>query len=375
MSGGRLKNSLTPPYPSTKPQRPPAAASIRLSTSSCRTMRQRLAPRARRSVTSRVRSAARASNRLATLAQAISRTNPTAPRSSPKVTIVSPPKRGTSTPALPLGGASGLRLASAAMNPVNSALAWSIENPLSQASERGQGEESRCPIRFRQRRKRQPQLLVVRILEARRHDANHRRRHARYPDRAPDDTRIRAITGAPRLVAQDGDRRRPGAVVGLHEPSSDNGLHAEELEHVPGDVRTGEPRSRSVVVRDGHPRLAACTHQLQGRRRRLPVLEARVRQRAHPAGKYRHTDLHDPIRLRERKRPQDDSVDDREHRRVHRNADPERQDDRGGDTGMLPEGPESGAQILPEAAQQAAGRCAGRYWSRYLRLCQAPYPA
>ena len=53
---------------------PPIKAMIRLSTSNCRTMRQRLAPNAVRKAISFCRPVARANIRLATLAQAISRT-------------------------------------------------------------------------------------------------------------------------------------------------------------------------------------------------------------------------------------------------------------------------------------------------------------
>ena len=54
---------------------------ITLSTSNCRTMRQRLAPIAVRIDVSRVRRTARASSRFATLAQAIKSTKQTAPSS------------------------------------------------------------------------------------------------------------------------------------------------------------------------------------------------------------------------------------------------------------------------------------------------------
>ena len=59
----------------------PTSESTRLSTRSCRTSRQRLAPSAALTATSRSRVLARASSRFATLAQAISSTMPTAPSS------------------------------------------------------------------------------------------------------------------------------------------------------------------------------------------------------------------------------------------------------------------------------------------------------
>ena len=66
----------------TSPSSPPTAASSTLSTSSCPTMRPRLAPRARRTAISFWRAVARAISRLATLAHAISSTPATMPSSS-----------------------------------------------------------------------------------------------------------------------------------------------------------------------------------------------------------------------------------------------------------------------------------------------------
>ena len=59
------------------PTAPPNAASSTLSVSSCRTRRQRPAPTASRTLISALRKAARASNRFATLAHAISSTSVT----------------------------------------------------------------------------------------------------------------------------------------------------------------------------------------------------------------------------------------------------------------------------------------------------------
>ncbi len=63
---------------SSHPRAPPASASSRLSTSCSRTMRAGLAPRARRTATSRSRAAARASCRFAMFAQPMSSTSTTA---------------------------------------------------------------------------------------------------------------------------------------------------------------------------------------------------------------------------------------------------------------------------------------------------------
>jgi len=74
-----------------KPTTTLARASSTLSTSSWRTMRQREAPSEMRTLSSRARFAALASSRLATLEQAMSRTNATAPISDQKRTLICVP--------------------------------------------------------------------------------------------------------------------------------------------------------------------------------------------------------------------------------------------------------------------------------------------
>ena len=65
-----------PHHASGSASAPPIEASTRLSVRNCRTSRPRLAPNARRTAISRRRPEARASSRLATLAQATSNTMP-----------------------------------------------------------------------------------------------------------------------------------------------------------------------------------------------------------------------------------------------------------------------------------------------------------
>ena len=64
---------------SSNPSAPPAKATTLLSSRSCRAILARVAPSAERTAISRCRAVARASIRLATLAQAISSTSETAP--------------------------------------------------------------------------------------------------------------------------------------------------------------------------------------------------------------------------------------------------------------------------------------------------------
>ena len=84
-------NSRTPTAESPSPTTPLTIARATLSSSSCRITRQRLAPSDTRTATSRARRADLASRRLATLAQAINSTKPTAPIRVRKMIRISPP--------------------------------------------------------------------------------------------------------------------------------------------------------------------------------------------------------------------------------------------------------------------------------------------
>ena len=83
-------SACTPKYPSTSPSTPPASESSTLSVSNCPTMRLRPAPSAARIAISRRRIVARASNKFATFAHAISSTQPTAPSNTSSDVRTSP---------------------------------------------------------------------------------------------------------------------------------------------------------------------------------------------------------------------------------------------------------------------------------------------
>ncbi len=105
------RSTRMPTVPSSKPSPPPTRASTTLSVRTWRAMRQREPPSAVRMATSRLRLVARTRSRLATLAQAISSTKPTAPTSTSsdwrtRRTSTSP-SRSTSNPFLASPSAPG----------------------------------------------------------------------------------------------------------------------------------------------------------------------------------------------------------------------------------------------------------------------------
>ena len=90
-SGGLSATSPSVPcHASISPKAPPSAASIKLSVSSCLTIRPRLAPRAARTAISFCRETPRANSKFATFAQAMSTTKPTAPSRISSALRISP---------------------------------------------------------------------------------------------------------------------------------------------------------------------------------------------------------------------------------------------------------------------------------------------
>ena len=131
-SGGASATSVvTPTRAISAPAIPATTASTTLSVRSWRTSRARPAPTAARTTISRPRAEARASSRLATLAQAMSRTKATAPSRTKSVCRVSPTMascRGVRrTPLSAL--LRGYSAESRAAMPVISARAWASETP------------------------------------------------------------------------------------------------------------------------------------------------------------------------------------------------------------------------------------------------------
>ena len=90
VSGINVFNTRSPAIESNSPTAPPITASKTLSVKNCLVRRDRPAPRAKRNAISFCRAAARASNKLATFAHAINRTNPTAPNSTRRAGLMSP---------------------------------------------------------------------------------------------------------------------------------------------------------------------------------------------------------------------------------------------------------------------------------------------
>lgn len=101
--------------------------------------------------------------------------------------------------------------------------------------------EARLPVdqalRAVAKRERHPQLtiLLVRELEAGRHDADHGVRLAVGDDRLADDPRVCAVAPLPESLAQEHHLVAAALVLLQMKQAADEGLHAERVEELCGD--------------------------------------------------------------------------------------------------------------------------------------------
>ena len=141
LEGPNALTNATPLQATATPARPPIVASSTLSVINCRIRRPGAAPRAARTVNSRVRAIDRVSSRFAMLEQAISSTTATAPNNSSKGRRVSPASwrvndrtRALNQP-LPCGNSRSIRRAKASSSAcARSALLAGVRRPTTASS-------------------------------------------------------------------------------------------------------------------------------------------------------------------------------------------------------------------------------------------------
>ena len=211
----------------------------------------------------------------------------------------------------------------------------------SQASDRTQVVRPSLREEGRVDRLGRPQLDArIRETEGRRHHANHSVGERVDLDVTPDDRGIGGEASLPQCMTEDRDAVLAGHLFVLDEVSAERRLNAQGAEHVDRHPQTAQPfglgafriqdagreHGRAIlharVERDVLERPVARlpVHQVGGRRRRARPVAQRVRL----------PDLHEPVRLVQRQRLEQDAVDDGEDGGV--GADAERQRE-GGDQG------------------------------------------
>ena len=94
----------------------------------------------------------------------------------------------------------------------------------------------------------------------------------------------------------------------------------------------------------------ACTkrHQVERAAALLPVEKIRAGHRRVAELRHARVELHEPVGLRVRQRPQQHRVDDAEHRGIGADAERQRDDRDGGESRRLPEVPRTEGQILKQ---------------------------
>ena len=143
----------------------------------------------------------------------------------------------------------------------------------------------------------------------------------------------------------DGDRAR--TVVVREELAAEYRPLLEKPEGIGRDIRSDESFRRDTLVADVHRRFSHGAKSLEGLNRRPPVLEIGIRdariQRTAVADAG--PDRHDSIRLVEWQIPQEDRVDDREHRVVGSDANRQRDDGGQRDPAVLRQHPGTETQV------------------------------
>ena len=240
MRGGiTATRALRPPQARNAPRAAPERARSRLSTRSWRTRRKRLAPRAARTASSFSRTAARARSRLATLAQPMSNSSPTAASTTNSVVRNWPTTMS----------ASDWRLHGPVLRVV---LGMELGHSLGHHEELGLGLPDRDVGPEAPKQEPVPGELTGRGLgrpggheghpqigvppgEPGGHDPDQGARDAVEDEGLVQHPGVGAKPGDPDLVAQHEHRWRPRLVVGGTHGSPAEGGHPEELERPGGD--------------------------------------------------------------------------------------------------------------------------------------------
>ncbi len=260
-------------------------ASTTLSSSSCRTMRQRVAPSAVRMPISRARAADRDSRRLATLAQAMSRMKPTAPIMAQNIVFAAPPTWRLGERLDPHG------------RHVLVVLGIGGDEPLCDAVHLGARFLARHPGRSTPKTSRsscvtllarvvgnlrQPDLRVVRKQHLFGHDPDDGGWLAVDANGRADDVRIAAVAVLPEGVADDGDGLGALLLVGGREIAAEEGRLTDQAEDICGDPGTSCLLGQSLRVADVHHAVAGAAKPLEGPARLAPVAQLRVRHQQPP---------------------------------------------------------------------------------------------
>jgi hypothetical protein len=196
---------------------------------------------------------------------------------------------------------------------------------------------------------RHPHFRRERPLHAFRHHADDGDRQRVDADGFSDDAAIAGVAALPDAVADHHDRRRAGLIVFRTKASSERGLLPDDVEPVRGDVDARILLGDGIVRAEVHAAVEDDRHSGECPARPLPVLEILQRHaEVAPPGVAR-VEHHDAVGIVERKPPEEDRIDNREHRAVGADAERERGDGGEREPPVLDQAARGEAQILQEA--------------------------
>ncbi len=138
-------------------------------------------------------------------------------------------------------------------------------------------------------------------------------------------------------MADQHNRFRTRAAIRFRKAPAEHGGLTDQLEAVWGNVAPGVELGNDIVATDPHR--PAGRGERQGRPRAarpLPILEVPHRHAKDTAAGIARVDVHDSVRLVERKASQEHGIRQREYRAVRADAQRERDDGRHGEPWVLP---------------------------------------
>ncbi len=216
-------------------------------------------------------------------------------------------------------------------------------------------------------------------VEAARHDADDRVRHAVEKDDASDDARLAPEASGPGLVAHDGDRRGADRFVGRGEPRSALDVNSQHGKKRRAGAADGDFVSRGGVASDGR---CGCPYGDVVERRlcRAPGSKERKRERAaiptlgEPGDRLpgRPLEPHgdQSIGVGEGERTKEHGVGDGEDRRRGADAERDRRDGDGGERGAPAEESKNEADVLPNRVEHGESRDRAAFFVRVGRIAE-----
>jgi hypothetical protein len=203
-----------------------------------------------------------------------------------------------------------------------------------------------------------PELLVVREVEIRRHDADDGSGGAVDADGLADDARIAAEVGLPERVTEDDGLVHAGLVLLGEEITPEHGGDAEGAEEVPRDVAAGVAAGLPAIGDVDGGAVQIARDRLE--RLEIHLADVLVVHRRHPGveivrteiGGVDHLDIDEALGSGKGEAAEQGAVDDGEHRGDAADAEGEHGDGEGAEALFLHQHTKADADVLDEGLEE-----------------------